>query len=105
VTTPDHPEVAEGDDCPALPVRDPRQEARDTLRVPRLLVVRGGDYMSDESGRSVHSCTRKRSHERRVGESVAFVASVAACLHRRSDGADAIARFAGFWQKVRSAHG
>jgi len=53
VTTPDHPEVAEGDACPALPGRDPRQETRDTLRVPRLLVVRGGDYMSDESGPSV----------------------------------------------------
>ena len=36
----------------------PRQEARDAVRGPRLLVVRGSEYMS--------------------GESVAFLASVAA---------------------------
>ena len=30
--------------------RDPRQEARDTVRMPRLIVVRGRDYMSDGAG-------------------------------------------------------
>jgi len=44
--------------APAGPGRDPRREARNTVRGPRLLVVRGSEYMS--------------------GESVAFVASVAA---------------------------
>jgi len=47
--------------------RDPGQEARGTLRVPRFLVLRGRDYMSDEVAGTGHLRRFGRRREDRRG--------------------------------------